>query len=150
MLVLLPGEFHGWRSLVDNTPWGHRVGHDWVTSLSLFCSSHTHTCAPTHPWSATCLPELQFPWLPCVSYNPPGILCPRSIALAFVSVGNACPWNSAICCHFFSWSLLKHPIYRQAYLGHSTQNVSMTLLLPLLCLILISSTFHCLMYLLFT
>jgi len=28
--VLLPGKSHGQRS-----PWGHRVGHDWATSLSL-------------------------------------------------------------------------------------------------------------------
>ena len=26
--VLLPGEFHGWRSLAGCSPWGRRVGHD--------------------------------------------------------------------------------------------------------------------------
>ena len=26
--VLLPGESHGWRSLVGYSPWGRRVGHD--------------------------------------------------------------------------------------------------------------------------
>ena len=26
--VLLPRKFHGWRSLVGYSPWGHRVGHD--------------------------------------------------------------------------------------------------------------------------
>ena len=26
--VLLPGKFHGQRSLVDYSPWGRRVGHD--------------------------------------------------------------------------------------------------------------------------
>jgi len=26
--VFLPGEFHGQRSLVGYSPWGHRVGHD--------------------------------------------------------------------------------------------------------------------------
>ena len=26
--VLLPGKSHGQRSLVDCSPWGHRVGHD--------------------------------------------------------------------------------------------------------------------------
>ena len=31
--VLLPGKLHGRRSLVDDSPWGRRVGHDWVTSL---------------------------------------------------------------------------------------------------------------------
>ena len=35
--VFLPGKSHGWRDLVDYSPWGplHRVGHDWETSLSL-------------------------------------------------------------------------------------------------------------------
>ena len=30
-LVLLPGKFHGQRSLVGCSSWGHRVGHDWAT-----------------------------------------------------------------------------------------------------------------------
>ena len=38
--VLLPGKFHGQRSLVGYSPWGHRVGHDWATSLSLFTCMH--------------------------------------------------------------------------------------------------------------
>ena len=29
--VFLPGESHGQRSLVGYSPWGRRVGHDWVT-----------------------------------------------------------------------------------------------------------------------
>ena len=32
--VLLPGKSNGWRSLVGSSPWGRRVWHDWVTSLS--------------------------------------------------------------------------------------------------------------------
>ena len=32
--VLLPGESHEGRSLVGYSPWGRRVGHDWVTLLS--------------------------------------------------------------------------------------------------------------------
>ena len=28
------GKFHGLRSLVGYSPWDHRVGHDWATSLS--------------------------------------------------------------------------------------------------------------------
>ena len=36
--VFLPGKFHGQRSLVGYSPGGHRVGHDWVTSLSLSLS----------------------------------------------------------------------------------------------------------------
>ena len=35
-LVFLPGEFHGQRSLVGYSPWGHWVGHNWATSLSLW------------------------------------------------------------------------------------------------------------------
>ena len=34
--VLLPGKSHGWRSLAGYSPWGQRVGRDWVTSLSFF------------------------------------------------------------------------------------------------------------------
>ena len=30
-LVFLPGKFHGQRSLVGYSPWGHRVGQDWAT-----------------------------------------------------------------------------------------------------------------------
>ena len=33
-LVLLPGKFHGWRSMVGYSPWGLRVRHDWATSFS--------------------------------------------------------------------------------------------------------------------
>ena len=38
--VLWPGKSHGRRSLVGCGPWGQRVGHDWVTSLSLFTFMH--------------------------------------------------------------------------------------------------------------
>ena len=38
--VLLPGKFHGRRSLVGCSPWGRWVGHDWATSLSLFTFMH--------------------------------------------------------------------------------------------------------------
>ena len=31
-LLFLPGEFHGQRRLVGYSPWGHRVGHDWMTN----------------------------------------------------------------------------------------------------------------------
>ena len=41
--ILLPGKYHGWRSLVGYSPWGsQRVGHDWETSFSLsLCHSST-------------------------------------------------------------------------------------------------------------
>ena len=32
--VFLPGESHGQRNLVSYSPWGWRVGHDWVTKHS--------------------------------------------------------------------------------------------------------------------
>ena len=39
--VLLPGESHGWRSLVGYSSWSwQRIGHDWVNSLSLFTFMH--------------------------------------------------------------------------------------------------------------
>ena len=38
--VPLPGKSHGQRSLVDCSPWGCRVGHDWATSLSFFTFMH--------------------------------------------------------------------------------------------------------------
>ena len=38
--VFLPGKSHGQRSLVGCSPWGLRVGHDWVTWLSLFTFTH--------------------------------------------------------------------------------------------------------------
>ena len=39
--VFLPGESHGWRSLVGYSPWGCRVRHDWATSLH-WLNSETH------------------------------------------------------------------------------------------------------------
>ena len=36
--VFLPGKSHTRRSLVGYSPWGHRVRHNWVTSLSLSLS----------------------------------------------------------------------------------------------------------------
>ena len=38
-LVFLPGEFHGQRRLMG-CPWGHSVGHNWVTNTQI-C---TYTC----------------------------------------------------------------------------------------------------------
>ena len=55
-----PGEGHGnsrqysclENPMVGYSPWGHRVGHDWVTSLSLF----------TSPLNILWLCELRFPF----------------------------------------------------------------------------------------
>ena len=38
--VLWPGKSHGWRNLVDYSPWGCWVRHDWATSFSLFTFVH--------------------------------------------------------------------------------------------------------------
>ena len=38
--VLLPGNYHGWRSLVGCSSWGHWVRQDWAISLSLFTFMH--------------------------------------------------------------------------------------------------------------
>ena len=38
--VCLLGKSHGWRSLVGCSPWDHKVGHGWATSLSLFTLMH--------------------------------------------------------------------------------------------------------------
>ena len=35
--AFLPGKFHGQRSLTGYSPWGHRVGYDWVLT-----HAHTH------------------------------------------------------------------------------------------------------------
>ena len=44
--VFLPGKFHRWRSLVGYSPWGCRVRHDWVTSLSLVPGLEVRKCQP--------------------------------------------------------------------------------------------------------
>ena len=38
--VLLPGKFHGWRSLVGCSPWGCKEWTHWATSLSIFTFMH--------------------------------------------------------------------------------------------------------------
>ena len=40
--VLLPGKFCGLRNLVGYSPWGHRVGPDWVTSVTHSAAHSTH------------------------------------------------------------------------------------------------------------
>ena len=37
--IFLPGEFHGQRSLVGHSSWGHRVEHNWVTNMFTFSLS---------------------------------------------------------------------------------------------------------------
>ena len=64
--VLLPGKFHGQRSLAGYSPWGCRVRHDWThmcacillyihhcnimqdifTVLKIFCALPVHRCPP--------------------------------------------------------------------------------------------------------
>ena len=40
--VSLPGESQGQRSLMGYSPWGHRVGYDWVPT-HMHTHTHTHT-----------------------------------------------------------------------------------------------------------
>ena len=44
--VFLPGESHGWTSLVGYSRWGHRVGHDWATSFFFQLLEHIK-CFPS-------------------------------------------------------------------------------------------------------
>ena len=39
--VFLPGKCHGERSLVDYSPWGHRVRHDWARTHLYALYPHT-------------------------------------------------------------------------------------------------------------
>ena len=39
--VFLPGESHGQRSLMGYKPWGHRVGHNWVTFTFTFSGKNS-------------------------------------------------------------------------------------------------------------
>ena len=56
--VLLPGKFHGWRSLEGCSPWGSlRVGHDWATSLSLFTFMQWR-----RKWQPTPVPSIMLFW----------------------------------------------------------------------------------------
>ena len=51
--VFLPGEFHGQRSLVGSSPWGHKESDimEWL-SLSLICKWFTCFLAFIHCWPA--------------------------------------------------------------------------------------------------
>ena len=63
--VSLPGKFHGRRSLAGYSPRGHKVGHDWVTSLSVYNSKRGHWGSLVTQWLRIHLPaqETQVPSL---------------------------------------------------------------------------------------
>ena len=42
-LVFLPGESRGQRSLVGYSPWGYRVGCNWLVCVCTHTHTHTHT-----------------------------------------------------------------------------------------------------------
>ena len=52
MLVFLPGESHGQRSLASYSPWGCRVGHDWATNRHTFTYQRHLTSASCGMWKA--------------------------------------------------------------------------------------------------
>ena len=68
--VFLPGKFHGQRSLVAYSPWGHkRVRHDWMTKHMIRCNcawaharalTHIHTHTHTHVCSLFCSSSILF------------------------------------------------------------------------------------------
>ena len=75
-LVILPGESRGQRSLVGYSPWGHKVGNDWVTKYSegdelgdglgggfdirlshegRYCGPEARKAPALGPWTCLCL-----------------------------------------------------------------------------------------------
>ena len=62
---LLPGKFHGWRSLAGYSPWGCRVGHDCVTNTT----TH-HTILASH------IPHLVLSILAHSSLQKKPLFCP--------------------------------------------------------------------------
>ena len=70
--VLLPGEFHGQRSLAGCSPWGHRVGHDLVTDSWFPCPIHhlsPHRPTPTPALLLNKLCCFCNPWCVCMLYR---------------------------------------------------------------------------------
>ena len=63
--VFLSGELHGQKSLVSYSPWGRRVGHDWVTHTHTSVSAQgSSTALSLHSGPSSCLKTPQFPVLP--------------------------------------------------------------------------------------
>ena len=79
--VFLPGEFHGQRSLVGYSPWGHRVGHDWGTNTA--AANSLQSC-PT-----LCDPTDGSP----LGSPVPGILQTRTLEWVAISFSNAWKWK---------------------------------------------------------
>ena len=82
--VFLPGEFHGQRSLVCCSPWGHRES-DMTKSLTR-TDTHTHT----HSFiqlQLQCIKLLQIPFAIVYFYKkvPLIILVCKAVALSFIS-----------------------------------------------------------------
>ena len=69
--VLLPGKFHGRRSLVGYSPWGLRVGQDWATSLSLALSTRINSVVAAQLCPTLCSPtDRSTPGLPVLHHLP--------------------------------------------------------------------------------
>ena len=80
----LPGKFHGQRSLVGYSPWGHRIRHDWASSHSLspsllcpdVCSLFLclYSCPQRRQWHPTpvLLPGKSHGWRSLVGCSPWG------------------------------------------------------------------------------
>ena len=81
-LVLLCGKFHGQQSLAGYSPWGRRVGKDWVTNTFTF-KVYIHCETPT--LSLSLEENWWFYWFKQLppSWNRPGLL-PRSLPMICV------------------------------------------------------------------
>ena len=58
--VLLPGKFHGWRSLVGYSPWGHK-SWTWLSDFTFISFSGWPTCFPTSAENVLFWMEHNFP-----------------------------------------------------------------------------------------
>ena len=96
--VILPGKFHGQRSLVGCSPWGHRVAHNRARVRASACT-HTHTCtqAVSSVQSLSCVRLFVTPWT-AVCQASLSFTSSRSL-LKLISIELVMPSNHLILCH---------------------------------------------------
>ena len=126
--VFLPGISHGQRSLVGYSPWGHRVGHCWVTKHTCkhvlkrrlketcLCFSLTPTscrfhtakqfpiCWPYPPWA---------PWFTFLCWAKVVTLCFHLLSLSFqrCDLFFHCTHFKDLKCFSFLWSCFSENVY---------------------------------------
>ena len=99
--VLLPGNSHGQRSLLDYSPWDRRVGHDWASSpfplqmdFSVMIKNTTGSAAAAAAKSLQLYPTLCDPIDGSPPGSPiPGILQARTLEWVAISFSNAWKWK---------------------------------------------------------